>query len=490
MITSAGTPDTASPAPLLRSAATCWRIERAQRAALLIDNADFFAAAKSSILKVSGSIWLLGWEFDPRRRLTPGRPSSTADRVGDLLNQLSAERPELQIYVLMWEAALGVALGSRLMPYRAANWFKGSRVHLRFDNSVPWGASHHQKLLIVDDAVAFCSGDDFAANRWDRPEHRDRDDNRSTPWGANYPPRHGATLMVDGPAANALGELARARWLRATNERAPPVDAPVSDAWPHDVKATFSDVQVGISRTMPAWGSEAEVREVEQLYLAGIAAARRLLYFENQYFASPVIGRALQSRLSEPHGPEIVVVTGEHAPNMFDRATMDPPRDALVRRLLAHDRYGRFRVYAPHGPEGRTVLVHSKVMIVDDRLLRVGSSNIADRSLGFDSECDIAIEGRDPAQRELISELPYRMIGHFLGCPADVVREAAEAAEGLNAAIQQLDGTGIRRLRPLNPRPLSFPRSLVARLHLGDPHGRADAWRPWRRDKAFPGVSN
>ncbi|HEY0275012.1 MAG TPA: phospholipase D-like domain-containing protein [Paenirhodobacter sp.] len=35
--------------------------------------------------------------------------------------------------------------------------------------------------------------------------------------------------------------------------------------------------------------------------------------------------------------------------------------------------------------------MHAKVMIVDDRVLRVGSSNFNNRSLRLDSECDVIL---------------------------------------------------------------------------------------------------
>ena len=40
-------------------------------------------------------------------------------------------------------------------------------------------------------------------------------------------------------------------------------------------------------------------------------------------------------------------------------------------------------------------MVHSKVMIVDDTLLRVGSANLNNRSMGTDTECDLALEARN-----------------------------------------------------------------------------------------------
>lgn len=466
---------------LLRPGATCWRVEHAGRVAFLVDNEAYFAAAKAAMLKARHSIQLLGWEFDPRRRLVPDAPTTAADRIGDLLAALAAARPELDVRLLIWNAALGVSLGKRMMPQRAQLWFRKSRVRFRLDSTIPRGASHHQKLLVIDDAIAFCAGDDFGANRWDRPAHLDHDPDRHTPGGRSYPPRHGMTMLVDGAAARALGELARARWQHATGTMGPAAAGRQGDPWPDGVAADLADVGVGISRTMPAWRDRSEVREIEALHLDGIGAARRLLYIENQYFASARIGEAIERRLRAPDCPEIIVVTGEHAPSFFDRMTMDPARDALIRRLRAADRKGRFQIYAPHAPAGRPMLVHSKVMIVDDRLVRIGSSNIADRSLGYDSECDLAIAPADAAGRATIAGLRHRLIAHFLDREAEEVRRAAET-RGLAGAVEALERPGTRRLRPLAPPAPRFPRSLVAAYHLGDPYNVAEAWRPWRRN--------
>ncbi|NIS17469.1 MAG: phospholipase, partial [candidate division Zixibacteria bacterium] len=43
--------------------------------------------------------------------------------------------------------------------------------------------------------------------------------------------------------------------------------------------------------------------------------------------------------------------------------------------------------------DGETsVYMHSKLMIVDDRLAIMGSANLSNRSMGLDSECCLAIE--------------------------------------------------------------------------------------------------
>jgi phosphatidylserine/phosphatidylglycerophosphate/cardiolipin synthase-like enzyme len=467
---------------LLRPGQNCWRIESASRVAFLVDNADFFAAAKSAMMKAHRSILLVGWEFDPRRRLDTETNDDQLDQIGKLLIGLADERPDITVCVLIWNAALGIALGKRMMPQRAHLWFRKTRVRFHLDGTVPRGATHHQKLLVIDDEVAFCSGDDFSANRWDHSAHRDVEPCRHTPRGAAYPPRHGMTVIVDGPAARALGTLARERWQRATGESLPIDRArPPLDPWPNHVPSDVQDARVGICRTVPRWRNQREIRENEALYLDGIRAARRLLYFENQYFASPVIGDALAERLSAADGLEVVVITGEHAPSFFDRATMDPPRDALIRRLRAADPHGRFQLYAPYTSGGQPVLVHSKVMIVDDRLVRIGSTNLADRSFGYDTECDLAIELAKPSSSAVAKQLCHRLVGHFLGVESAQVERAITRSGGLIAAIEDLDRLRARRLRPLHPPEPSFPSSFISQYHLGDPPSPEAAWRPWRR---------
>lgn len=478
--------------PLLRPGETCWRVERAGRVAFLIDNAACFAAAKAAMLKAERSILLLGWDFDPRTRLSPDAPGDWPDEIGPFLNALAARRPWLDIRVLIWDMPLAIGAWREFMPRRARACFKGGTVCFRLDRA-PAGACHHQKLLVVDDAVAFCGGGDFAANRWDTPEHPDHDPLRTTPSGAEHAPRHEVTMAVEGAPAAALGELARERWRRATGERLdPPEPAPAADLWPEEdaMRPDLAEVALGIARTGPAWFRDAPAtREIEALHLAAIAAARRFIYLENQYFASSRLADALAARLAEPDGPEVVLVVSGRSPSFFDRMTMDAPRDALVARLNAADRYGRFRAYAPQSPGGRTIIVHSKVAILDDRLLRIGSANLNNRSCGYDTECDLAIEAPEDGPEgarvaAAIRRFRERLVGHYLGVDPARMAAAITGAGGLIAGIEALDGSGAggrRRLRPLCPDGPGLLGKPVAALHLNDPHGTADAWRPWRR---------
>src|SRR5690606_35650257 len=89
---------------------------------------------------------------------------------------------------------------------------------------------------------------------------------------------------------------------------------------------------------------------------------------------------------------EVVVVNPKKADGWLEEVTMDSARAKLVTYVRNNDLHDRFRLYYPVTEEGRRIYVHAKIMVIDDRLLRVGSSNLNNRSMGFDSECDLAME--------------------------------------------------------------------------------------------------
>jgi len=102
----------------------------------------------------------------------------------------------------------------------------------------------------------------------------------------------------------------------------------------------------------------------------------------------------LEARLGEPDGPEVVLVTARDAAGWLGQSTIDVLRSRRIARVRAADRHGRFRAYYPVARDGareEPVYVHSKVA-VDEALARVGSANAANRSMGFDTELDLALE--------------------------------------------------------------------------------------------------
>jgi phosphatidylserine/phosphatidylglycerophosphate/cardiolipin synthase-like enzyme/membrane protein DedA with SNARE-associated domain len=426
---------------------------RAGRVAFLVDGEAYFAAFRAAAARAQRSIMVIGWDVDSRAALVHDTAADDLPAtLGDFLDALVKRRRALHIHVLDWDFAMLYALERELLPIYTLGWRTHRRLHFRLDDRHPVGASHHQKIVVVDDAVAFVGGIDLTIRRWDTSEHRPKEPRRVDPAGAAYPPFHDVQMMVDGAAAAALGELARERWRRATGRaiRAKEPDAE-HDPWPVDLRPDVTDVDVAIARTEPRYADHDEVQEVRRLYVDAIAAARRMIYFENQYFTSAAVGEALAARLAEPDGPEIVVVSRRHGGGWLEENTMEVLRARLVRRLRESDRHDRLRVYCPEqaGLDGEYIDLHSKLMIVDDRFLRIGSANLANRSMGLDTECDLAIEASEPRTSRSIGALRDRLLGEHLGVTPEDVARAVEHTGSLIKALETLRGNA-RTLEPLD----------------------------------------
>jgi uncharacterized membrane protein YdjX (TVP38/TMEM64 family) len=321
------------------------------------------------------------------------------------------------------------------------------------DAAHPIGASHHQKIVVIDDALAFLGGLDVTVCRWDTCDHAADEPCRVDPVGKPYGPFHDVQVAVSGPAAAALGELARDRWRRATGRLPRARGSATSDPWPEDLEPTLREVEVGIARTDPGWDGQPAAREIERLYVDAIHAAARSIYIENQYLTSTAIGDALAAALEREQGPDIAIVLPIGSSGWLEERTMGVLRTRLLRRLGEADRHGRLGVYYAHCDglaEGASIQIHSKVCIVDDRLVTVGSANASNRSMGLDTECNLALESVEPgdAIAQRIAALREELLGEHLGKQPAEVAAAQRETGGLLAAIRRLSGPG-RSLRPL-----------------------------------------
>lgn len=467
---------------VLRPGDTCWRKARAARAAFLVDTEAYYTAVFEALRNARRSVFLLGWGFDPRARLSPDGFDGPADpdEVGRILVAASRARPDLEIRLLIWKSALPIAASQEFFPHRARAWFKDTNVRFVLDDQVPFGACHHQKVLVIDDVLAFCGGGDISVDRWDTPGHLEHDPRRIMPDQQQHPPRHEVMMMVDGQAAQALGDLARERWRRATREVLPAPDTvPINDPWPAHIPAQLKDIDISLQRTEPAWAGREGVAEIRKLKIASIMKARSTIYLENQYFTCPLIAEAISRRLGEPDGPEVVLISTGKSPSWFDQLTMDRARSNMLWRLRASDVFGRFRAWYPTTPAGTKIIVHSKVTVIDDHLARVGSANLNNRSGGFDTEVELGVEAGCEADQRAIGALRDRLIGHFLGQTGDAVSKARHEWGGLIHAIDALNSEG--RLSPILPMRQTPLGEIIATYHLGDPYNVTDSWRASRR---------
>lgn len=429
----------------------CWRRARADRVAFLVDGSAYFTALQAVLCEARHSILMLGWEIDSRVRLDPEAPADgPPTALGALLDDLVRARPGLEARILIWDTAFLFALNRELLTSVKLDWMTHPRLIFRQDANHPIGASHHQKMVVVDERLAFIGGVDLTQGRWDTPQHIPDDPRRVTAAGEPYPPFHDVEALIEGDAAAALGELARRRWLRATGETLPVSPAGGRALWPAGLPADVEDVMVAIARTQPAWDRDGPVREIEELWADTIAAAKHFVFIENQYFASRRIARCLAQRLREPQAPEVVAITAGAPLAVIERLSMMLSRSRLLARLRRADRRRRFGVFRPL-VEGKEVKIHSKLAIIDDQMLRIGSANANNRSMGVDTECDVLIEAEgDERVAAGIRALRLRLLAEHLGCAPETVAAAEQAGGGMLGAISTLSSPrrGLDRLSP------------------------------------------
>jgi phosphatidylserine/phosphatidylglycerophosphate/cardiolipin synthase-like enzyme len=186
----------------------------------------------------------------------------------------------LQVRVLNWDFAALYTFDRELLPAYKLGWQTHPRLCFRSDARHPVGASHHQKFVVIDDTIAFCGGLDLTRGRWDTSIHDPDDERRVDVEGRYWRPYHDVQMLVAGPAASQLGELARQRWQGATGESlsGPAEPSPLGNIWPGQVRPDVDNCEIAIARTLPKYEDQLEVREVEQSYLDMIAEARRLIY--------------------------------------------------------------------------------------------------------------------------------------------------------------------------------------------------------------------
>lgn len=457
---------------VLREGNNCWRIEKAERVAVIIDTADYFTAFAQACRSAKRQILIVGWDFDRRERLFHTEDEADDEELGSFLISLAKTRKKLQIFLLSWDFNMIYAAERELLPALRLRLQTPQRFHFRLDGRHPSGASHHQKLVVIDDQVAFAGGIDLSRWRWDTSEHKADDPRRRDPYGKPYPPFHDMMLLVEGDAAARLGELARQRWQRSGGRRVAPPERMKESAWPESQAAALKSTSVAIARTEPPFRGRQAVTEVKQLYLDAIAAARNSIYIENQYFTSQTLTNALLERLKQEAGPDIVLVLPKQTGGWLEQTTMDVLRGRELNRLRNGDPHDRLRVYFPYqlGLGEECISVHAKLLIVDERILRIGSSNASNRSMGLDTECDLAIEGNegDSETAAFIAHTRRKLLAEHLGRDMAEVEQAETKNTGLIATIESLQSDG-RSLRPLHTQVPESIDELVPDADLIDP---------------------
>lgn len=447
---------------IVRPERNCYRIAQADQIDILVDAATYYRALYHSIIQAQERLVFLGWQFDSRVSLLRGEEADRARypvQFLPLLQKITEERPRLQVYILAWDHSIVFA------PER--EWFQsyrfqqaaGDRIHFVFDNFHPAGGSHHQKIVLVDGAVGFCGGLDICGDRWDTRQHRRQNPLRKNEDGTPYSLFHDVQIAVQGDAVPVLEAIFVDRWAAATGEHLSPVrtDRACRFDLPHTLRLLGGPVS--ISRTLPVGtcGRTTPVQEIAQFYDDAIASAERLILIENQYFTSRRVFEALHKRISDKGRPgvEVIVILPQAAQNWKEELAIGFEQRRMLQRLEAAAKANDcpLGIYTPiktgKAPLPPTpIYVHSKVLVIDDRILSVGSANTSNRSLGLDTECNVNIEAEGDPRRREIALVCYTLLGEHLEKPAEAV-ESLIRQRGWVSALDALSGQS-GRLHKMN----------------------------------------
>jgi phosphatidylserine/phosphatidylglycerophosphate/cardiolipin synthase-like enzyme/uncharacterized membrane protein YdjX (TVP38/TMEM64 family) len=457
---------------LIRPGRNAWRAERADRAAVLTDAGQYFGAVREALLKARSTVFLVGWDLDSRTRLVgeSGRADDGyPEGLIDFLTALVERRPRLRVHLLVWDYSILYASERELVPVAYLRWRTPPQIRFCLDDNLPLGASQHQKMVVIDDALAFSGGLDITDRRWDTREHRLDDDRRVDLAGAPYPPFHDVQAMVDGPAAAALARLARMRWTHSACERVPPL-RPKGDPWPESIVPDLSNVSLGIARTQPAIDDESDVREVEALFMDMADAAERCVYIENQYLTTRSFAERLARRMIARPDLEVVLVTPKRAHSWLEEQTMQAGLGRFMQVFTEHGVQERVRLLYPNVSDGTRnidTMVHSKVMVVDDRMLRVGSANLNNRSFGVDTECDLVFEASNADHGRQIACVRDRLVGHFCGVNENEIADTVAQTGSLIKATELFEPNK-HCLAPITL-DLNNAASITVLQEIGDP---------------------
>ena len=265
--------------------------------------------------------------------LAPGVRGDRTRRRGSMSCStfVARRRPDLRCYILIWDYARALHARARSVVAMAARLADAATRAIRLRRSPSRSAaSHHQKVVVVDDQLAFCGGIDLTGHRWDTSAHGSRSRRRIRRSASAYGPYHEVQAMVEGPAAASLGVLARDRWRALGGERhaagrrvhstisGPPTSRPTSPTSTSRSRGPMPGIRDAAGRSASA----------RRCFSTRSPRRRRSIYIESQYFTNDRLGDALAARLREPDGPEVIVVAPKECEGWLEQNTMGAFRDA------------------------------------------------------------------------------------------------------------------------------------------------------------------
>lgn len=242
--------------------------------------------------------------------------------------------------------------GAQLVLYHKPHWTGLGRMNDRT----------HRKLLVIDGRIGFTGGvgiaDEWTGHAQDEKHWRD------------------THFRIEGPAVGQMQAVFMDNWVKSTgNVLHGSRYFPEIDAAGNGLAHMFS--------SSPSGGSD----DMELMYLMAITAAARSIHLSTAYF---VPGKLTINAIVEAvkRGVKVRIITPG---KRIDTHTVREASRACWGSLLAAG--AKMYEYQP-------TMFHCKLIVVDDYLVSVGSTNFDSRSFKLNDEANLNIYDRDFARRQ------------------------------------------------------------------------------------------
>ena len=492
---------------ILKPGRNCWGIYDVWETGLLVDARDYYRAFYSAAEAARRYILIAGWQFDTEVELLRGDDKKKPDqevRLYPFLRGLCERTPELSIYILAWDFSIVYVMSREWFQEWRFTWGASSQLKFHFDSHHPIGASHHQKFIVMDGCIAFVGGMDICSSRWDDRRHLADHPDRMNLDQKPYEPVHDIQSYHIGPVAGQLAELFKMRWQHSGGgvlDLPPPVTNPHFRIEP-SIRIAAGQVAISQTQAREFFPLEDSILEIRNLYLDAIYAAEKLIYIENQYFSSHAVYKALVDRMMATDRPrlEIVIIVPDRMHAFFEEIGLGIAQIKALHSLKEiASRYNHsLGIYYPasisrvdrypltvnrfsgqrstvNGKRfdglGAPVYIHAKLLLVDDRFLTIGSANIANRSMGFDSELNVSWEASSRSQRRLIHSIHQariNLLAEHTGLPMQKHRRRLGRTRGLVDNLNRLADNELCRLHHHKMENSYYDSELLNALNLND----------------------
>ena len=253
----------------------------------------------------------------------------------------------------------------------------------------------HGKVFVIDDHIAYLMGSVFVQEYFDGRAHRIDEPRRGrVRWrGSVRAPVHDVSVRLEGPVVADLDAAIRLHWEHA---RPSPGSGPSADRLPpfrpSSPNGRPGGATLQVTRTLHGARRYAGLPVGEtgilESYLRALANARRFVYLENQYLTSPDVVDALVRAVTDNPELQLIALINTRPDVPYYARWQRTALERLFSGLRKHDalaRAGFFTLWSHEEGHGRTRIlrthVHSKLAIIDDDWLTIGSANLDSLSL-------------------------------------------------------------------------------------------------------------